>query len=127
MSNEEIDKIINLALKEEQELPKDISNRLELLIDSLEKKEKHKSIFKIKWIAGVAASVILCLGISSIYQINNVQVDTYSNPYEAAQTAEKALALISSNLNKGINQTKKSHQEIKRIKNIVNNKLNNLK
>ena len=36
MKNEEIDKIIDLALKQEQELPDGISNRLENLIDSLE-------------------------------------------------------------------------------------------
>ena len=127
MNNEEIDKIIDLALKQEQDIPPGISNRLERLIESLDEKEKKKRSIPIKWIGSIAASILLCVGISSIYQINPTQMDTFDNPYEAAQTAEKALILLSSNLNKGIMQTEKPRKEIKRINNIISNKLNNSK
>lgn len=62
---------------------------------------------KITWIA-VAASVVVLLGVG-IYTFNNVSNDktnqelgTYDDPEEAFKETQKALAMLSNNVNVGI-------------------------
>jgi len=50
--------------------------------------------------------------------------DTYTNPQEAAIAAQKALAFMSSNLNKGIDQINDAQQEINKVNRILNKHLN---
>lgn len=132
MDDKKIDELINKALQEEQALPEGLSRRLEQQIDawaSAEEKEtrswtRRRSLY---WLSGVAASILLCIGFfqydASSYTSSRPR-DTYTNPEEAAVAAEKALLLLSQNLNKGISQVNDAEQEIDKVNNILNKHLN---
>ncbi len=49
--------------------------------------------------------------------------DTYTNPQEAAMAAQKALAFMSVNLNKGIEQVNEAQQEMNKVNKILNKHL----
>ena len=49
--------------------------------------------------------------------------DTFSDPKEAALVAEKALVLLSQNLNKGLEQAQASTEEMRQINQIINKHL----
>lgn len=132
MNDKEIDDLINKALREEQALPKGLSERLERQIDSWAAEEEKKTrSFSLKrslyWVSGIAAAILLCIGIfqySTPLQPHEQMADTYTNPKEAAATAQKALLLMSQNLNKGFNQMDNAQQEINKVNNILNKHLN---
>ena len=110
MDDKKIDELINKALQEEQALPEGLSRRLTLY-----------------WLSGVAASILLCISFlqyKSSYQAYDRLSDTYTNPKDAAAAAEKALLLLSQNLNKGISQVDNAGQEIDKVNNILNKHLN---
>ena len=109
MNDKNIDELINKALQEEQALPEGLSRRLEEQINA--------------W----AASILLCIGFFQ-YDVPSYAPDrlhdTYTNPEDAAVAAEKALLLLSHNLNKGISQVNDAGQEIDKVNNILNKHLN---
>ena len=79
------------------------------------------------WLSGVAASILLCISFlqyKSSYHAHDRLSDTYTNPKDAAAAAEKALLLLSQNLNKGISQVDNAGQEIDKVNNILNKHLN---
>ena len=124
----------NKVLREDQTLPEGLSERLEQQIDSwaaAEKKETVRSSFhrrSLYWLSGaVAAILLLCVGIFGLTDLNTGKqqlADTYTNPQEAAIAAQKALAFMSSNLNKGIDQINDAQQEINKVNRILNKHLN---
>ena len=128
MDDKKIDELINKALQEEQALPEGLSRRLEKKIDTwastAEKKPRRRTLY---WLSGVAASILLCISFlqyKSSYQAYDRLSDTYTNPKDAAAAAEKALLLLSQNLNKGISQVDNAGQEIDKVNNILNKHLN---
>lgn len=133
MNDKQIDELINKALQEDMALPHGLSERLEERIDTLflidEKKKKRSLLRKrsLYWLSGAAAIALLCIGIfqytGSLHQEHRL-TDTYSDPKEAAIVAQKALQLMSVNLNKGINQMNDAQQEINKVNNILNKHLN---
>ena len=119
MNDKNIDELINKALQEEQALPEGLSRRLEEQIDAwaATEEKKTRSLTRrrtLYWLSGVAASILLCIRLA----------DTYTNPKDAAVAAEKALLLLSHNLNKGISQVNDAGQEIDKVNNILNKHLN---
>lgn len=131
MNDKQIDELINKVLHEDQALPEGLSHRLEQQIDAwaaAEQKETPRSSFRrrsLYWLSGAAAAALLCVGIFQLTEQNTAQpmADTYTNPQEAAQVAEKALALLSSNLNKGIDQMNDARQEMHKVNEILNKHL----
>lgn len=131
MNDKQIDELINQVLHEDQALPEGLSQRLEQQIDAwadAEQKEMPRSSFRrrsLYWLSGVAAAALLCVGIFQLTEQNTAQpmADTYTNPQEAAQVAQKALALLSSNLNKGIDQMNDARQEMHKVNEILNKHL----
>ena len=108
MDDKKIDELINKALQEEQALPEGLSRRLEKQIDTWASTEEKKTRSlprrrTLYWLSGVAASILLCI---SFLQY------------------EKALLLLSQNLNKGISQVDNAGQEIDKVNNILNKHLN---
>ncbi len=132
MNDKKIDELINKALQEEQALPEGLFHRLEERIDAWAATEEKntRSLPRrrtLYWLSGVAASILQCIGFfqyEASYQAHNRLSDTYTNPEEAAVTAEKALFLLSHNLNKGISQVNNVGQEIDKVNNILSKHLN---
>ena len=96
-----------------------------------EKKEPIRSSFRrrsLYWISGTAAAILLlCIGIAGLKDLETSKqqlADTYTNPQEAAIAAGKAMAFMSSNLNKGIDQMNDAQQEINNVNRILNKHLN---
>ncbi|WP_304247500.1 hypothetical protein [Parabacteroides gordonii] len=131
MNDKQIDELINKVLREDQTLPEGLSERLEQQIDAwaaAEKKEMIRSSFRrrsLYWLSGAAAVALLCVGIFQFaapekeYQL----ADTYTNPQEAAIAAQEALAFLSVNLNKGIEQVNEAQQEMNKVNEILNTHL----
>lgn len=128
MNDKQIDELINKVLREDQTLPEGLSERLEQQINTwavAKKKETIRSSFcrrSLYWLSGAAAATLLCVGIFQFvvpekeYQL----ADTYTNPQEAAIVARKALAFLSVNLNKGIEQINEAQQEMNKVNEILN-------
>ena len=134
MNDKQIDELINKVLREDQTLPEGLSERLEQQIDSWAAAEKKETVRSschrrsLYWLSGaVAAILLLCVGIFGLTDLNTGKqqlADTYTNPQEAAIAAQKALAFMSSNLNKGIDQINDAQQELNKVNRILNKHLN---
>lgn len=132
MNDKKIDELIDRVLQEEQLLPEGLSRRLEQQIDAwavVEKKRSLRPIHKrmLYGLCGVAASILLCLALFQYGVPSHTPecfCDTYTNPQDAAVAAEKALLLLSQNLNKGLQQVDNAGQEIDKINTILNKHLN---
>ena len=131
MNDKQIDELSDKVLQEDQILPEGLSERLEQQIDAwatTEKKETMRSSFRrrsLYWFSGAAAVALLCVGIFQFVapEKENQLADTYTNPQEAAIAAQKALAFMSVNLNKGIEQVNEAQQEMNKVNNILNKHL----
>lgn len=128
MNDKQIDELINKVLREDQTLPEGLSERLEQQIDAwaaAEKKETIRSSFRrrsLYWLSGAAAIALLCVGIFQFAasEKEHQLADTYTNPQEAAIAAQEALAFLSVNLNKGIEQVNEAQQEMNKVNEILN-------
>lgn len=132
MNDKQIDELINKVLQEDQTLPEGLSERLEQQLDAwpaTEKKETVRSSFRrrsLYWFIGAAAIALLCIGIFRFTDFNEGKhqlADTYTDPQEAAIAARKALAFMSVNLNKGIDQMNNAQQEMHKVNHILNKHL----
>jgi len=65
---------------------------------------------------------LLCIGIFQFIapEKEHQLADTYTNPQEAAIAAQEALAFLSVNLNKGIEQVNEAQQEMNKVNEILN-------
>lgn len=128
MNDKQIDELINKVLREDQTLPEGLSERLKQQIDAwaaAEKKETIRSSFRrrsLYWLSGAAAVALLCVGIFQFVapEKEHQLADTYTNPQEAAIAAQEALAFLSVNLNKGIEQVNEAQQEMNKVNEILN-------
>jgi hypothetical protein len=127
MNDKEIDRLIREALSHEHKLPQGLSGRLEQHIDQLATDEEKMTSpgrkRSLHWLSGIAATLLL--GVTIFFQVEKKQVpstmaDTFSNPQEAALVAQHALALLSTRLNKGLEQIAEAGEEINRVNTIVN-------
>lgn len=110
-------------------VPESLESKLSSLIDDLNDKEKKKKskIHNI-WIgiASTAACVIIILSIGlQLNQNKNEQMaieakDTFNDPNEAYKEVEKALLLVSNNMNKGIDQLSVISNNIDKTSDIFN-------
>ncbi|EJW96259.1 hypothetical protein EVA_15635 [gut metagenome] len=104
-----------------------MAERLESRIDRLAKDERLKERFKRRslfWIPAAAAILGVILLIGDGFKGDNPRMaDTYSDPEEAALVAQEALAFMSKNLNKGLNQMDDAGKDIVRINSIINKQI----
>lgn len=135
MNDKEINRLIQEALRKERELPEGLSDRLEQHIDQLAADEKRISVSPARrssvyyWLGGIAASFIL--GIAIFLQVESqpltpTMADTFTDPTEAAIAAQDALAFLSTQLNKGLDQVNEAGKEVNRINTIVNKQMDAL-
>lgn len=135
MNDKEMNRLIQEALRNERELPEGLSDRLEQYIDQLAADEKKISVSPARrrsiyyWVGGIAASFILAVAI--FFQVESQPVtptmaDTFTDPTEAAIAAQDALAFLSTQLNKGLDQVNEAGKEVNRINTIVNKQMDAL-
>lgn len=130
MNDKHIDELIDQTLRDEQVLPEGFSLRLEQQIDAWAAAEQKKeSPFRLRrrtlyWLSGAAAIALLCIG-SLPFLTTSRQTDTYDDPREAAIVAQKALLLVSRNLNKGFQQVESAQNKMDDVNHILNKQLNN--
>ena len=113
------------------DVPEGFAERLEKSVDEHIARRKSVSLRSIGyWVASIAAVGLICIGlfmneVSYPVQDDNLIADTYKNPEEAAIAAQKALILISSNLNKGMKQLDMASSEMNNVNRILEEQLNN--
>lgn len=129
MNDKDWDELILKALKTDQQLPDGLSRRLEEQIDrwaAADEQLKRKRFSPTRQWIGIAATALLLLGLSGLYLMQTPTIpDTYSNPKEAAAATEKALLLLSQNLNKGFEQVEKANLEMEKAQVILNKTIKN--
>ncbi len=109
-------------------LPEGLEERLVERLDKQINKNKRIALNRTLYrITAIAAVALLCVGIA-FYQgaatgSSKTIADTYTDPHEAAQVAGKALAFMSSNLNKGLEQVDDANKEIQEVNKILNQQL----
>lgn len=134
----------NLHIEEDIPYNEHFESSIEKVIDSLSEEDVSVSSFQAKpkrntkfifWASSIAASVLLLVSIGFVYlqhdkpKINNTQIalrDTYSDPDKAYAEAEKALMLISKNLNKGISEIETLNEGVDKSNEIIEKNLNRI-
>jgi len=134
MNDKQIDELISKALNEEQALPEGLSERLEQYIDMLsadEQQTKRRSLFRrrsLYWFSGVAAALVVAIAVffqtESSMPHEQVTADTFTDPEEAAIVAQNALAFMSLQLNKGLEQVAEAGQEMQKVNQILDKSFN---
>lgn len=130
MNEQQIDELIKQALQTEAQLPKGLEARLSAHIDALAAAEQpriqprshHSWWIRIGGIAAAFAGALLWIALERPSE-PPIMADTFSDPKEAALVAEKALVLLSQNLNKGLEQAQASAEEMRQINQIINKHL----
>lgn len=118
------------------EVPAGLENKLDSLIDGWETSErrilkvkKHTHILRLQWIGSIAASLLLLFA-AGLYLYTSdapsVPKDTCSTPEEAYVQAQRALALMSSSLNKGLEEIETIHETTGKVKENVYEQLNRI-
>lgn len=116
------------------EIPENLKNRLDSLIDKLEAKEangiKHRYLVMRKWMTGAAACILIVFAGLLIHEYNSesndqlvyrIEIrDTFSNPQEAYDEACKALSYFAYNFNKGANYFSKVSNGMEISNNVLN-------
>ena len=134
IKDKDIDKLIDEALKEDLTLPKGLSERLEQAIDlsarqETGEREKGKKNLNARsyWlyaISSAAAALIAALFLIFDEPARPIHLtDTYNDPHEAAIAAQHALALISTNLNKGLQKADEAQKEFQNAQQIIKKQL----
>ena len=132
IKDKDIDKLIDEALKEDLTLPEGLSERLEQAIDLAARqetgeREKGKKNLNARsyWlyaISSAAAALIAALIFDEPARPIHL-TDTYNDPHEAAIAAQHALALISTNLNKGLQKADEAQKEFQNAQQIIKKQL----
>lgn len=93
------------------------TERLENLVDQWEAAEKRsKSMFRIRWISGIAASLLLIFGAAwHLQEADTPRKDTCATPEEAYVETQKALLRFSIALNKGANELENLQKATEKI------------
>lgn len=147
-NSEEEDILSDLfGTKVNNDVPKNLGNKLSSLIDKWEKEENESLVMDIKpkparhrltpyyIISGIAASIVLCIGILSYNYLNSPEEkanessfamkDTYDNPHDAYLETQKTLHLFASVLNKGTSKLEKAEHINKDVRYKINKSIKN--
>ncbi len=98
-----------------------LEQRLSRQIDSWNRVEKatnrHARTISLRWIAGIAASLLLLFAIGLLVDRQQkqaqyaVQQDTFDDPRDAYAETQKALMMFSKSINKGLNKVENVTQD----------------
>ncbi|MDR1880999.1 MAG: hypothetical protein LBQ78_08705 [Tannerellaceae bacterium] len=103
-------------------IPEGLGERLSAHIDRLAADEKrHKRRRLLYRAGGVAAAGLLLAGLffsEGLFRQDKI-ADTFTDPAEAAIVAENALAFMSTQLNKGMEQVSGAREEINKVNQLL--------
>jgi hypothetical protein len=124
MNDKDFDRLLDEALR--IPIPEGLAERLENRIERLAAAEKkHTLRRRLRWVAGVAAAVLLAAGIFMQTEGRpSVPADTFSNPEEAAEAAGHALAFMSAQMNNGLNRVSAAGQEFEKVNRTIEKHFN---
>jgi hypothetical protein len=109
-------------------MPQGFDERLEILLDGLAGKGKRPAtVFRLwKQAVGIAASIAILLSAGIFFRQNkhHALTDTCSTPEIAYVETQRALLLVSERLNKGFSRLEKADQNISKVNEILDKKLN---
>lgn len=121
-------------------IPKGLESRINSLIDEwdtherqVQKVKKHTHTLRLQWIGSIAASLLILFSVGMyLYKPYTPPTpqDTCATPEEAYAQAQRALIMLSSNLNKGIEKVETVQETTEKIQENVNeqlNRINNIK
>jgi hypothetical protein len=128
MNDKDLDQLIRDIFEDEIKIPEGLSERLESNLRMYEPADVPvKKSNKFLIISSIAASILLCIGlffaINSHSQDSDKLADTFQDPIEAEMYAEKALMMVSENLNKGLKPLEKAKENIDITNQVLNNNL----
>ncbi|MDR2969888.1 MAG: hypothetical protein LBV32_09860 [Tannerellaceae bacterium] len=134
MNDKHIDELIDRALRQERELPEGLSERLEQYIDRLAGEDQKKQPKRIRMrtlyqLSGIAAAILLSVALffqSEKMNMRPTTADTFNDPEEAAFVAQEALAFLSTQFNRGIDQVYEAKDEVEKVNGIVNKQFKDL-
>ncbi len=132
---------MQLAARPAPEVPEDLERRLNAKIDEWDTREKrtlkvkkHTRTIRMQWIGSIAASLLILFSVGGYlykpYSNTTARPDTCATPEEAYAQAQKALIILSTSLNKGIEKVESVQETTEKIQENVNeqlNRINNLK
>lgn len=134
IKDKDIDQLIDEAIIEDLTLPEDLSERLEQAIDLAARQEtsergkgKRNINARSYWLFAISSAAAAL--IAALFLIFNEPArpthltDTYNDPHEAAIAAQHALALISSNLNKGLHKADEARKGFQNAQQIIKKQL----
>ena len=136
LNEEKVDKrwkddrqVFRLLHDQQIQVPAGVSGRLEeammqMVETSPQSLPLRRPLFY--WISGAAAVALLCIGLffTTRQPPTPTMADTFSDPEEAAIVAGQALALISTQLNKGLDMAAEAGQEFEKANQLLNKYLN---
>ncbi len=123
---------LDLYYSEKIIIPENLENKLNNLIDDLDKQanikiQKSKGLsINWKWVSGIAASIAIFVSAGLFFQksfdkkTDYVVQDTYSDPKEAYLETQKAILLVSNRLNKGLQQVGAVQNNVDKVNKIMN-------
>ena len=121
MNEQKIDELIDKALREEAQLPEGLGARLERHIDGLaasDRAEARRIPMRRRWLARFSVAASIWTGIYFSGK-ENAPKDTFSDPQEAALVASQALAFMSENLNKGLDNMQQAQKKVAEVNNVL--------
>lgn len=131
---------MQLSARPAPEVPEDLERRLNAKIDEWDTREKrtlkvkkHTRTIRMQWIGSIAASLLILFSVGGyLYKPYSAPAppDTCATPEEAYAQAQKALIILSTSLNKGIEKVESVQETTEKIQENVNeqlNRINNIK
>ena len=121
-------RLAEIKENDEPTVPEGMENRISDNIDMWEKQSKagkprYYTLYK--YVSGIAAAVVILIGISVFMPKNQddsaVMQDTFDNPQEAYMATENALQLFAEAFNKGDAQIEKARNVTKNVKEKIDN------
>lgn len=114
----------------EPDLPAGFSERLDSLIDQWNRAERPAEpvrptigIRRLRWVAGIAAGLLLAVGFGLGWHGASVPADTCATPEEAYAQAQRALTLLSETLNRGTQGMETLHLATHKVQTNLNKHL----
>lgn len=127
---------LNLKSLEQIPIPEGLEERLSVKIDEWEHEERkdkrHTLLPRVLRYTAAAASIALVFGggyhlLNQDENTNLAEQDTYQDPVQAQQEAERALNMLAMNLNKGMGHLEKAKALSDKTEQTFNEKLKVLK
>ena len=118
---------LQLAACPEPEIPVGLEERLNDMSEKRALKVKKRTrIIRLQWLGSIAASLLLLFSVGMYLYKPSAPKDTCATPEEAYMQAQKALVMLSSRLNKGMEEVETVQEATGKIRENVYEQLNRI-